>query len=1029
MSSNSKLQNAVRLALGIGAGALTAGFAPSALAQSADQEVAAKDAPIEEIITTGSRIVTQDGFGRTSPVTVMTTDDISKLGLTRVEDVLNSLPSVETGLHSFDANGISGTASIDLRGLGAFRTLVLMNGRRMQPGGVSATAVDVNQIPAAMIERVEVLTGGASATYGADAVAGVVNFIMRRMDGVEFSIGASGYQHDNDNKYLPPLMDAKGFDYPTGGSGIGGEAYNIDLVVGSNFADDRGNATLYATWRENVEMLQGERDYSSCALSNSATSCGGSANAIVPNFFIAPASDGMSQYSRSLFLSMGGPDGALTPYDGSNTYNYAPINHFMRPDTRYSFGGLVDFEFSERATVYLEANFANDRTAGQIAESGTFFNEEYFLPYDNSVFPAQFQNDLTAYFDNQYCHETWTNDTDPDNPLDPADVLVNPNACTDITQSATENGDGDPSTALFQLDGLGGNLYFQDPDDKTTGEFVPFDEYGIYIGKRNVEGGPRASNFQHDGFRVATGIKGAINDNWDYDASFLYGSTSSSLAYINDFFAPRIRTAVDGDACAADGDCIPYEVFTYQGVTPEQAAPLLGTAIATGKTSTEVINAFVSGDTGFNFPSADDTVMVVAGFEHRVEKYERVSDSVFQDGSLLGQGGPTPGVAGGYTVAEFFTEANIPLVTGAPGAENLTLDVAYRYSDYNTSGGASTYRVGLDWQPVEMVRMRTGFNRAVRAPNVAELFSAQSLGLWSGDDPCAGSSPAYTIAQCANLGVSGSQYGNVTESPAGQYNGIFGGNPNLKPEEADTITVGFVIDPMETMTVSVDYWSIEITDTISNIGATTILEQCGLYGVLCDQVTRNAGGNLWQGTAGFVEDTTVNLGEAKWEGIDLAANYEWEGLSGAWTANLIGTYMLTKETTTLPADPTSAYDCVGVVSTRCFASPEWRHTASVSYDSNEWWSVEGRWRYFGGVDYDGTTDTIAQSEMSDSQSYFDLNAVFQFMDNHDVTIGVNNVLDEEPPMVGGTLTTNANTYAGFYDTLGRFLYAKATVRF
>ena len=945
----------VALAVAAALGASSFGVPGSvAFAQETDN---ATDVPIEEIITTGSRIVTQDGFGRTSPVTVMNTDDIAKLGLTRVEDVLNSLPSVEAAQQSFISNGSSGTASIDLRGLGTFRTLVLMNGRRFQPGGVSSTSVDVNQIPAAMIERVEVLTGGASATYGADAVAGVVNFIMRRVDGVELSFGVSGYQHDNDSKYITPLMDARGFAYPKGGSGLDGQAYNIDFVVGSDFADGRGNATFYATWRTNEEFLQSQRDYSSCALSNSATSCGGSANAIVPNFFIAPALDGVSDYSRSEFLTLQ-PDGSLAPFAG-NVYNYAPINHFMRPDTRYSFGGFADYEMSERATVYLEAAFATDKTEGQIAESGTFFAEEYFLPIDNSLFPQAFRDSLLSFW----------------------------------------------------------------PDDGSWNEF------GVYIGKRNVEGGPRASNYEHDSFRIVTGVRGAINDNWDYDASFLFGQTASSLAYINDFFAPLIRTAVDGDACAATAGCIPYEVFTYQGVTPQAAGTLLGTAIATGLTSTEVVNAFVSGDTGFNFPGAEDSIMVVAGFEHRAEKYRRVSDSIFEDGSLLGQGGPTPSVDGGYTVTEFFTEANVPVLSGLPLAEALTLDLAYRYSDYSTSGGADTYRFGVDWAPVERVRVRAGYNRAVRAPNVAELFSVQSLGLWSGVDPCATATPVYTQAQCANLGVSAAQYGNINESPAGQYNGIFGGNPNLRPEEADTLTVGFVVDPIDSLTISVDYWSIEITDTISNIGATTILEQCGLFGVLCEQVTRAANGSLWQGTQGFVEDTTINLGENIWEGVDLAANYEFEALGGAWSANLIGTHMLTKETTPLPAVPTSGYDCVGLISTRCFPTPDWRHTASLSYDSNEWWSVEGRWRYFQGVDYDGTTDTIAQAEMSKSQSYFDLNAVFTFMETNDITIGVNNVLDEEPPMVGGTLTTNANTIAGFYDTLGRFIFAKATVRF
>jgi len=1018
----------VAVAVAAALGASSFGVLGSGVAFAQDNE---SDEPIEEIVTTGSRIVTQDGFGRTSPVTVMNTDDITSLGLTRVEDVLNSLPQVETALHSFDANGISGTASIDLRGLGSFRTLVLMNGKRMQPGGVQATSVDVNQIPSAMIERVEVLTGGASATYGADAVAGVVNFIMRRMDGVEFSIGASGYQHDNSNAYVKPLMDARGFTYPTGDSGVGGQAYNIDLIVGSDFANGRGNATVYGTWRENEEMLQAERDYGSCALSNDAATCGGSANAVVPNFFIAPASGGTSDYSRSLFLSMGGPDGALTPWDGTNRYNYAPVNHFMRPDTRWSFGAMVDYEFSERATVYFEANYANNKTAGQIAESGTFFAEEYYLPLDNSVFPDQFRSDLTSYFDNQFCHETWTGEDDLGNPI------ANPNVCVDITQSATENGDGDPSTGTL-LPGYGEDIYFQDGDDPTTGEFVPFDEYGVYIGKRNVEGGPRASNFLHDAFRMVAGVKGAMTDNWDYDASYLYGETSSSMSYVNDFFAPRIRVATDGDACAATAGCIPYEVFTYQGVTPEMAAPMLGTAIMQGKTSTEVIEAFVTGDLGWTFPSADSSIQVVGGFDHRIEKYQRISDSVFQDGSLLGQGGPTPSVAGGYTVSEIYGEANIPLVADVTAIQNLTLDVAFRYSDYSTSGGANTYRAGLDWAPTERVRLRTGFNRAVRAPNVAELFSAQTLGLWSGVDPCAnegGDPPVYTQAQCANLGVSGGQYGNITASPAGQYNNIAGGNPTLLPEEADTITAGIVVDPTDSLTISLDYWNIKITDTISTVGETTILEQCGLYGVLCEQVTRNAGGSLWQGTQGFVEDTTVNLGENIWEGVDLAANWQFEGLGGAWTMNIIGTYMLTKETTPLPADPNSSYDCVGVINTRCYPSPEWRHTASVAYDSNEWWSVEGRWRYFAGVDYhDGngnllTTDTIAQANMSKAQNYFDLNAVFRFMDNSDIVVGINNVTDEEPPMVGGTLTTNANTIAGFYDTLGRFMFAKATMRF
>ena len=436
MQHKKLLSLAVTSALGLTASLMATGVA---VAQE-DQDENAEDM-LEEVIVTGSRIATVDGFGRTSPVTVVGMDEIESTGLTRVEDILNTLPQVETGLHSFDANGISGTASIDLRGLGANRTLVLMNGRRFPPGGVSAIAVDVNQIPSAMIERVEVLTGGASATYGADAVAGVVNFIMRRVTGVEISAGISGYQHDNDNKFIQNLMDQKGFEYPTGGSGIDGQAYNVELVIGGDFADGRGNATIYGTWRQNQELLQGERDYSSCALSNSATSCGGSSTAVVPNFFIAPQVDGVSDYSVSEWMSLQ-PDGSLQPYDGTNIYNYGPINHFMRPDERWSLGAFVDYEINEHAIAYLETNFANDRTYGQIAESGTFYAAEYSLPLDNTVFPDQFRDALTA-------------------------------------------------------------------------QWPGYDQFGIYIGKRNVEGGPRRQDFNHSAFRIVGGLKGAINDNWE----------------------------------------------------------------------------------------------------------------------------------------------------------------------------------------------------------------------------------------------------------------------------------------------------------------------------------------------------------------------------------------------------------------------------------------------------------------------------------------------------------------------------------
>jgi len=419
---------------------------------------------LEEVIVTGSRLISQDGFGQTSPVTVVGMDDISSYGLTRIEDVLNNLPQIEASNVAFDSNGATGTASIDLRGLGAQRTLVLINGRRVQPGGINTEAVDVNQIPTSMIEWVEVLTGGASATYGADAVAGVVSFIMRRINGVEFSAGISAYQHDNDNKYMQGLMDNAGYPYPTGSSGFDGSAYNIELAFGSDFADGKGNATAFVTWRNNAALLQEARDYSSCALGGSGLSCSGSATAENPNFYIYGV-DANGDYFGDGNLYTLQPDSSLGPYTG-NTFNFNPINFYMRPQTSWTAGAFADYEINESAVVYTEIMLANNETNGQIAYSGTFFNPLSYTA-NNTLFPAAFKASLDELF---------------------------PGA----------------------------------------------ESYAMYPAKRNVEGGPRQDDLSYSSFRVVAGIKGIINDDWDYDASYQHSQANSSSFYLNDLYGPFV---------------------------------------------------------------------------------------------------------------------------------------------------------------------------------------------------------------------------------------------------------------------------------------------------------------------------------------------------------------------------------------------------------------------------------------------------------------------------------------------------------
>ena len=922
---------------------------------------------LEEVIVTGTRIVREDGFGQVSPVTVVGMEEIESFGYTRIEDVLNTLPQVETENTSFDASGASGTASLDLRGLGSSRTLILINGHRMQPGGVYQYAPDVNQIPAQMVERADVLTGGASATYGADAVAGVVNFIMRRVDGVEISAGVSGYQHDNRNNYIQGLMDERGYDYPTGSTGLDGKTYNVSIVIGGDFSDGRGNATVYATWRKNDALLHGSRDYSSCSLNLEGTACGGSYYATeVPNFFIAPLTeDGFGPYGydyfQEAFLVLQ-PDSSLMlddPWNPSNVYNFAPINHYMRPDERWSLGAFVNYEINEHAVAYLETMGFSDQTTAQVAETGTFFYEVYPLQLSNAYFPENFRQSL---------------------------------------------------------------------EDLWPGE----EDFGVLIGKRNTEGGPRRNVMDNTSLRIVTGLRGSINEDWDYDISYLHAKTRSSTAWLNDFYAPNIATAVDSRLCEAEPSCVPYQVFTYQGVTEESAASLAGTAVADANTGLTVIQTFLTGTTPWGLKAGN--IMAAAGYEYRRVGFDAVSDNIYEQGLLLGIS-PLESLKGGYSVNEFFVEANIPLLAEARFARNMTLDLAYRWSDYSTSGSSSTYRLGLDWQVLDWLRMRSGFNRAVRAPNIEELYTPQQLGRFSGQDPCAGEFPAYSFEQCARSGVTAQQYGNIDALPEGQLglNALYGGNPELDPEYADTFTAGVVIDLAEAMRLSLDYWDINIKGAIGFMYPAIALEQCLQYDRLCDLVHRAPGsGSLWRNRDGYVYGTPWNLSELHWRGVDVA----WNWSPGAnWRLDLIGSFYLKRSTTTIPNDPNTTFDCTGLVKSSgywdgetasCYPNPKWRHTASVTYDSQGFWSLTGRWRYYSKVTYDGTVDQIAAKNLG-MQNYFDVSAVFRFMGTHDLAIGVNNVLDEEPPLLGYTLTTNANSVS-FYDQLGRYLFANLTLR-
>ena len=958
----SKLRDAIAISLAVST--FTAAGMGAAMAQEAPQVQSETPTSLDTITVTGTRLKSQT-MTAASPVVEIAAEEFRYSGATTVEDLVNQYPQLNLNFDNFVNNGSQGYATVDLRSLGPQRTLTLVNGRRI-PKGLGETP-DISIVPAALVRRVDVLTGGASAVYGSDAVAGVVNFLLDdEFDGVSVNFGYSAYQHDNDDKYIQGLMDETGFEYPTGGSGFDGISKNIDVAIGGSFGDG-GHATAWATWRKNEALMQGQRDYSSCALSNAGTSCGGSATADPGNFYIFAPSINPNAGFYAL-PSASGTWAEADPY----LYNYAPVNYFQRPDTRFTAGTSVTYEINEHFQPYVEAMFVNRKSPTQVAPSGAFFT------------------DVTVS----------------------CDTPVIGTMCADLG--------------------------------------ITDDEFTVYIAKRNVEGGPRVTNVDSTNYSITTGLKGAINDNWSYDASFTYGRTSTTTESINDFITTRVRDGILGCPDGSFDGCIPYEVWT-DSITAEQAQALQGVGVVNYRTDMTVFNAYATGNLGFALPSAKgNEVSLVVGTEYRNESYERVADTNMATGNFTGLGGPTTTlIAPDIRVQEVFLESNVPLVADAGALNSLDLQLGYRYSDYNTSGGVGTYKAGLGASFADdRYHLRAGFNRAIRAPNINELYTAQQIGLWAGDDPCAGATPEYTAAQCALTGVSAAQYGNIASNPAGQYNHFIGGVTTLQPETANTWTAGFAASPIDNLDLSVDYYDIEIEEAIGPIGARNIIDICALGGDadMCALIRRNAAtGDLFRGSdpavSGMVTNLNVNLGAVRVRGIDMTAAYAFDLGPGRLSTSIMGTYLLEREISPLQTDATAAYDCAGRINGQCqntppfTATPEWRHIASARYSIDRY-TIGLRWRHIGELAYEDkngqalTTDVfLRDSGKLGAYNYFDLSGSVQLGDYATWTVGVNNVADKSPPMVGGSLSpTNANAVGG-YDQAGRYVFTSVAFKF
>ncbi len=950
------------------ASTLISGMAFAAPAVAQDEDV---------VVVTGSRIQRTDTVAP-SPITNVSAEQLAVVNTVNTEDFINTLPQVVPAFDSTSNNPGNGTATVSLRGLGTTRTLVLVDGMRFVGSG-PAQIVDLNSIPSALVESVDIVTGGASAVYGSDAVAGVVNFMMKDdFEGVE--INAS---------------------HETTLGELDGEITTMSITMGGNFDDGRGNAVISMGYTDRQAVFQGDRDFSS--LSNWDPGPGNAANGFISGGssnipgtrFRGATSSNFGAYGAGIvaadpncasnvcsgFFNTGSTINPMRFGSPNDTYNYAPSNYLQLPQERYNIAAFATYEVNEHLELYGRGIYANNVVDSQLA-------------------PTPAGVTLTVNLDN------------PTLPSDLLDLFTN--------DPGSNNGDG---TAT------------------------------IRTSRRYQEIGTRNSLRDTSSFQLVFGARGDINENWSYDVFSNFSRSSISQIQTGNISVSALQAGVlcdGGPTAIASGCSVPY-VDIFNGPNSMSAAG----AASIARTGAQIDNvemfqtvATVNGELpAFQLPTAEYAPALVLGVEYREASAESIPDSVLGP-DVRGFNSSLP-VSGVVDVYEFFAEAEVPLITGKDMVESLSLNLAFRTSEYNTVGNTETFAVGLGWQINDQIRLRGNFNRAVRAPNVNDLFAPFTNGFPGAGDPCSGgangSYSAATIdATCLAAGVPAAQLGAPFQGNA-QMEALFGGNTGLGAETADTYTIGAVFEPsmIEGLTIQLDYYNIEIADAISTVPLQTLLNECHLTGIQasCDTLypagattpSRNpATGEM--GANGFLPNLSpINVATLTAVGVDLRVDYGFSadviGLPGDMAITYYGGYVSEADFTTSASSP--VIQCAGLYGLDCGEpTPEYKHSMQTSWYTGPF-TTSLRWRHIGALDADATTAATV-SDLSDditAKNYFDVTFAYDVNESFTATVGVTNVTDTAVPELGSTASEQANTWPATYDTLGRRLFVGGRLRF
>ena len=977
------------------------------------QETPAAEAPEETVVVTGTLIQRPD-LEISSPVTVIGADEIGFKQPNTAEDLLRDLPAVRPALGPSVNNGGDGSSTVDLRGLNqagtntSQRTLVLLDGRRMVPFGLDGFT-DLNNIPIALVERVDVLTGGASTVYGADAVAGAVNFVTKR--------------------------DFRGIDasasYRIAERGDGRQ-FRADVVIGASFDDDRGNVVLGLGYTDRAPVFSTNREVGRFPRSIANGNFQG-ATAAVPTILQGNDNAAMG-LPASTFGAVYDPAlGAFRAALQSDTYNTNEFQYIQAPLERFNAYAKARYEITEGIEAYMSGMFTRNSARIQLASTGTFSNP-FAVPLSNAY--------LTPAARNQLCMLDWNAGVAGVQPLSAAECTAAATA-TSVTDPNYREKVLSPGRRMVEFGARGNQVdtnMFQ-ADFGLRGEFLPGLNYNVF-----GQYGETTQNQTRENWGSNTRLQQAIRSR---------------------------RDAAGNPVCFDPSNgCVPINLFGPLGsITPEMLAFIDLDAQIRRTVKLSVVGANVSGDLfGLTSPFADSKIAFSAGVERRVLSAQSQPDNPSQiQGEVLGTGARTPPDRGRIETKEVFGELIVPLVTDKPFFHNLTLEAGIRYSDYKNEGGsptpvqtqydAITWKAGASWEMVDGIKLRGMYQVAVRSPNIQELFQAPVVALNNlNPDPCQGALPvgnANLTALCILTGAPAGTIGSIPTPTSGQINVTTSGNPNLSVEKAHTYTLGAVLQPsfVPGLALTVDYFNIVIKDAISNATVQDVLTGCynstaASPSPLCNLIRRSPNNGSLNGageTPGVILAGS-NLGKIETAGIDLGLTYRLDldrvGLNNAGTLRFSfnGTWLdyYHFQASTLP--PVSINrDCTGYYSTSCTnPRPEWKWNSRLTYSSGPF-DVSLSWTHLSAVKLEPFNATLVPGatmtggpnpagifdayERIPAYDYFDLAVAADVNEHFSLNFSVDNLFDKDPPVVGatigGTAFNNANTFPSLYDSVGR----------